>query len=91
MGQLLLDGVPIGIPERNVTQGTVSGTTDSSGVLVTSYTASDSIILAAICAGNIVQPFVNASYAWQLKVTDTNGTAKASTAVTVYVYYVEAP
>ena len=69
---------------------TITGTTDSSGVLVTSYTANDMTIVSAISGGNIVTPFVNASFAWRLKVTDTSGNPKANTSVTVYAYYVKA-
>ena len=79
-----------GLRANQIKQTTVEGTTDQYGVLVTSYTTSSINILSAISAAVVVSPFVNAGYAWRLRCVDpVSGSVKASTAVSIAIYYLE--
>ena len=68
---------------------TVSGTTNSSGILASAISTANKILVFAECAGYICLPFYGSSNVMAVRVEQQNGSALASTSVTVKFTYIK--
>jgi hypothetical protein len=68
---------------------TVTGTTNASGILASTIATANKILIFAECAGYICLPFYGSSNIMAVKVEQQNGSALASTRVTVKFSYIE--
>ena len=67
---------------------TVSGTTNASGILASTISTANKILVFAECAGYICLPFYGSSNVMAVRVEQQNGSALASTSVTVKFTYI---